>query len=330
EIHRASLTTHNCSCGKENVPETERITGGKTVDPPNRYPWMNRKKEATEETICNFVTALKGSILGSDIMGDSGGSLFVKRGGQWYSVGIVSWGRSCGLLPGVYTRVTEYLDWIATEIKDSPACSQEAGIQPPVKPNLDNCGIPNKMEKLRIAGGVETSPFEFPWMAKITYKNTFLGSGALISPKFVLTAASIFDGRKLNNTSDINVFLGKHRITTVSEPNEKRFKVKVVHIHIRYNIPTIHNNDLALIRLEQPAGSQYRPICLPQRGARYPPKTVLSIAGWGGVRTGLPESTFLRKANTNVLSFGECKKTYPQWFNTRMICVNSPKVDACQ
>ncbi|GFU23463.1 chymotrypsin B [Nephila pilipes] len=46
--------------------------------------------------------------------------------------------------------------------------------------------------------------------------------------------------------------------------------------------------------------------------------------------SGRPESTFLRKANRNVLSFGECKKTYPQWFNTRMICVNSPKVDACQ
>ncbi|XP_037816104.1 serine protease 7 [Lucilia sericata] len=52
--------------------------------------------------------------------GDSGGPLmrkaFMKR---WYLEGIVSFGNRCGLegWPGVYTRVSEYTDWIQSSLK---------------------------------------------------------------------------------------------------------------------------------------------------------------------------------------------------------------------
>jgi secreted trypsin-like serine protease len=54
---------------------------------------------------------------GSDAcQGDSGGFLGVPtRDGRWIEVGIVSWGFGCGRkdLFGVYTRVANYLEWIA-------------------------------------------------------------------------------------------------------------------------------------------------------------------------------------------------------------------------
>ncbi|GFX60056.1 chymotrypsin B [Trichonephila clavipes] len=100
--------------------------------------------------------------------GDSGGPLIVKQEGKWYGVGVATWSQYCGVLPSVFTRVTEYLPWIERETRDSPPCIveplREKDNQPPVKPNLDNCGIPNEMESERIAGGGETTPFEFPWM----------------------------------------------------------------------------------------------------------------------------------------------------------------------
>lgn len=59
--------------------------------------------------------------------GDSGGPLMVRRAdGGWIQVGIVSWGKmplgaqtACGLpsLYGVYTRVSNYFDWIGNTIR---------------------------------------------------------------------------------------------------------------------------------------------------------------------------------------------------------------------
>ena len=49
------------------------------------------------------------------LKGDSGGPLVVQReDGNYFLAGIVSWGEPCGLwsLPGVFTRVSEFRDWI--------------------------------------------------------------------------------------------------------------------------------------------------------------------------------------------------------------------------
>ncbi|KAA8582687.1 serine protease 27 [Etheostoma spectabile] len=53
--------------------------------------------------------------------GDSGGPLVAKKGSVWIQGGIVSYGESCGLprIPGVYTRVSQYQDWINSIITGS-------------------------------------------------------------------------------------------------------------------------------------------------------------------------------------------------------------------
>ena len=48
--------------------------------------------------------------------GDSGGPLVVRHGNsrRYVQVGVVSWGKNCALrgFPGIYTRVSKYIDWI--------------------------------------------------------------------------------------------------------------------------------------------------------------------------------------------------------------------------
>ncbi|XP_037943012.1 venom protease-like, partial [Teleopsis dalmanni] len=52
--------------------------------------------------------------------GDSGGPLMMRYESHWVQLGVVSFGNKCGEpgYPGVYTRVTQYLDWIRDHTKD--------------------------------------------------------------------------------------------------------------------------------------------------------------------------------------------------------------------
>lgn len=66
--------------------------------------------------------------------GDSGAPLFAEVDGEGVIVGITSWGVGCGrpYRPGVYTRVSYYLEWIESVVDKKPTSTSEPNYIPPL------------------------------------------------------------------------------------------------------------------------------------------------------------------------------------------------------
>lgn len=128
----------NDTCNAGFAEQTRRDLGGflLSVGSANGIP-QEKLEEAFSILSPSIGAALTNNMICAGVAsgersscnGDSGGPLMMRRAdGGWIQVGIVSWGKmpmgaetSCGLpsLYGVYTRVSNYFDWIGTTIRSN-------------------------------------------------------------------------------------------------------------------------------------------------------------------------------------------------------------------
>lgn len=113
---------------------------------------------------------------------------------------------------------------------------------------------------------------------------------------------------------------------------EKNYNILQIIVHASYNTIT-HQNDIALLRTTVDITWQrgVAPVCLPFKYStnQFVGSTV-SIAGWGSIDYGYPQSDTLLKIDVNVISNSVCNTTQTSAITSKQICVLGSNKDTCQ
>ncbi|KAK2866447.1 hypothetical protein Q7C36_002503 [Tachysurus vachellii] len=111
-------------CSISGYGTTEKDEGGSTQLLDTKVLLVNQTRCMASEILGDVLDDsmfCAGRIQGGidTCQGDSGGPLVCKQNGTHYIYGVVSWGDGCGkkYKPGVYARVTHFIDWINEKIR---------------------------------------------------------------------------------------------------------------------------------------------------------------------------------------------------------------------
>ena len=126
------------------------------------------------------------------------------------------------------------------------------------------CGQVDLEERLhvRIVGGKESRPGEFPWICILEIRGDPLCGSAIIAPKWVIGASHCINS-DADKPKDMRLLCGKFD-RTKTESHAQVGQVSTYYKHPEYD-PTTIDYDLALFEVEKEFkfNSYVRPICLP-------------------------------------------------------------------
>ncbi|CAH0403406.1 unnamed protein product [Chilo suppressalis] len=211
-------------------------------------------------------------------------------------------------------------------------CAARLSVLPP-DPRTECCGVDSGSTN-KITGGTATSIDQYPWLTLIEYVKDnqikLLCGGALISGRYVLTAAHCLVGGVLELGTPRNVRLGEYDTTNSGEDcvaveggagaTDCADPALIVPIertipHLQYS-PQTRRNDIGLIRLSQmaPFTDFIRPICLPTSDMTItPPRNFkLYAAGWGAINATHSKSTVKLHVDLPFVTQDSCQAAYSQ------------------
>jgi len=182
----------------------------------------------------------------------------------------------------------------------------------------------------RIVGGTNAKPGEFPHQVALYNHGRFFCGGSLIKSDKVLTAAHCCYG---NNAGNINVFVGKYRMSFMDE-YEMVINVDKIIIHEGFDVETLEN-DICILHLEEkaPNSSSTGLIGIPPKNKEYSPGTLCTVTGWGTISENGPLADILQKVQVPIISDEACQQDYePLKISSSMMCAGfeAGGKDSCQ
>ncbi|KAK1786128.1 hypothetical protein P4O66_017858 [Electrophorus voltai] len=161
-----------------------------------------------------------------------------------------------------------------------------------------NPSQPFPAQQKRIVGGRTAPEGLFPWQVLLSVKDVsrvpvgrWFGSGALLSPTWVLTAAHVLSSPRRDPSivpvapEHVRATVGLTNVRNSLPSTSRQAEHLILHPHFD---PRNYDNDIALVRLQQEVvlGDLVRPVCLPApplpAQAHAPTPGALGVvAGWG-------------------------------------------------
>ena len=160
---------------------------------------------------------------------------------------------------------------------------------------------------MAIVGGSDAGPGEFPSVAEITFGQSFLCTGTLISPTYVLTAGHCGSVTGAAVASPAVVARGADRRAHRLQQVRPGQLVPVAKAIVEPDYLATSGNDITLLQLSRPADARRRPRSPARARARCGrPGTSEQIVGWGTTSEGGDTPDTLQKASVPITTDADC------------------------
>ena len=183
-----------------------------------------------------------------------------------------------------------------------------------------------------IVGGHDTAAGAYPSVARITFGSSFLCTGTLIAPNWVLTAGHCGSMTGAAVASPASWPAALISVKIGGDTASAGESVPVAKAVVEPNYLANSGYDITLLQLSRNSTKTPTKVAGSSETASWAPTTLEKIVGWGTTSEGGSTPNHLQEAQVPVTTDAYCAGAYSDFDATTMLCAGYPQggVDTCQ